>query len=141
MRISEFSPVKTREILFGQLQDGLMKSPAVSGCQSYQDLKVAAKNEEKRLIELRRRQRYLSSQSYHQNSPRKPKENAVNPSQAAAVPRRVDPHVNVTFVVALIISRKIVKLRKRKALFIRTLARNHLAPRWYIWHQDGTCFY
>ena len=78
---------ETREaILFGQLQDGLkfniMKSPAVSGCQSYQDLKVAAKNEEKRLIELRRCQRYLSSQN-HQNSPRKPKENAVNPSQAA----------------------------------------------------------
>ena len=54
---------ETREtILFGQLQEGLkygiVKSPSVSGCQSYKELCMAAKNEEKRIAGLQRRQQY-----------------------------------------------------------------------------------
>ena len=54
---------ETKEaILFGQLQAGLIyqivKSPAVSGSQSYRALCTAAKAEEKRIAELRRRQLY-----------------------------------------------------------------------------------
>ena len=54
---------ETREtFLHSQLQEGLrydlMKSPAVSGCQMYQDLCVSAKHEEKRVAELKRRQQY-----------------------------------------------------------------------------------
>ena len=55
--------METKEtILFGQLQEGLsydiMKSPSVSGSQSYKELCMAAKDEEKRVAELRRRQHY-----------------------------------------------------------------------------------
>ena len=43
-------------LLHGQLQEGLiydiMKAPAVSGCRGYKELCLAARNEEKRLIEL-----------------------------------------------------------------------------------------
>ena len=46
-----------------QLQEGrryeLMKSSAVSGAQTYQELCIAAKNEEKRLAELKKRHQYL----------------------------------------------------------------------------------
>ena len=43
-------------LLHGQLQEGLiydiMKAPAVSGCRGYKEVCLAARNEEKRLIEL-----------------------------------------------------------------------------------------
>jgi len=49
-------------LLYGQLQEGLryeiMRSPAVSGAQSYKELCVAAKNEERRLAELQKYQQY-----------------------------------------------------------------------------------
>ena len=49
--------IETRDtLLFGQLQEGLtyalMKAPAVSGAQGYQQLCLAARTEERRLIEL-----------------------------------------------------------------------------------------
>ena len=55
---------ETRDtLLHGQLQDGLkhelMRAPAVSGAQSYPELCLAARNEEKRLVELKKRQQYL----------------------------------------------------------------------------------
>ena len=55
---------ETRDtLLHGQLQDGLkhelMRAPAVSGGQSYPELCLAARNEEKRLAELKKRQQYL----------------------------------------------------------------------------------
>ena len=55
---------ETRDtLLHGQLQEGLryelMRSPAVSGAQNYKELCLAAKNEEKRLSELKKRQAYL----------------------------------------------------------------------------------
>ena len=50
-------------LLYAQLQKGLkyvlMKAPAVSSTQGYQELCVAARNEERRLNELSRRQQYL----------------------------------------------------------------------------------
>ena len=54
---------ETREmLLYGQLQEGLrdemLRSPAVSGAASYPELCVAAKSEEQRQAELKRRQQY-----------------------------------------------------------------------------------
>lgn len=52
-----------KTLLHGQLQEGLryvlMKAPAVSGARDYQELCTAAKNEERRLSELNKRQQYL----------------------------------------------------------------------------------
>ena len=49
-------------LLHGQLQESfmmeLMRSPSISGAQSYSGLCLAAKNEERRLAELKKRQRY-----------------------------------------------------------------------------------
>ena len=54
---------ETRDtLLHGQLHAGLrynlMKSHAVSGAHSYSSLCIAAKNEERRLVELKKRQQY-----------------------------------------------------------------------------------
>ena len=59
---------ETRDtLLHGQLQEGLlhklMQAPAVSGAQTYSELCLAARNEGKRLEELRRRQQYQRSLS------------------------------------------------------------------------------
>ena len=56
--------LETKEaILFGQLQEGLhmelLRGPAVSGALGYKELCAAAKNEERRLSELKKRQTYL----------------------------------------------------------------------------------
>lgn len=56
--------VETRQtLLYSQLQEGLVydliKSPAVSGADSYSQLCIAVRHEEKRLSELARRQQYL----------------------------------------------------------------------------------
>ncbi len=54
---------ETREaLLHSQLQEGLryelMEASAVSGAQTYRELCMASKNEEKRLIELRKWRNY-----------------------------------------------------------------------------------
>ncbi len=59
---------ETRDtLLHGQLQDGLkhelMRAAAVSGAIGYKELCLAARNEEKRLAELKKRQQYLLSSS------------------------------------------------------------------------------
>ena len=50
-------------LLFGQLHEGLsyilMESPAVSGALNYKELCLAAKREERRLAELKKKQQYL----------------------------------------------------------------------------------
>ena len=50
-------------LLYGQLQEGLhlqlMRAPSVSGAKKYQELVVVAKNEERRLADLKRRQEYI----------------------------------------------------------------------------------
>ena len=66
---------ETREtMLYSQLQEGLLlslvRSPSVSGCQTYKELCVAAKQEEKRLTDLRRRQLY--QQNPKGNTPKPP---------------------------------------------------------------------
>ena len=52
-------------LLYGQLQEGmqlqLMKAPAVSRARNYQELIIAAKNEEKCLADLKKRQEYARS--------------------------------------------------------------------------------
>ena len=60
----EYMTEETRKtLLHGQLQErlryALMKAPAVSGASDYQELCTAAKNEERRLNELIKRQQYL----------------------------------------------------------------------------------
>ena len=54
---------ETKEtMLYSQLQEGLLlslvRSQSVSGCQTYKELCVAAKQEEKRLADVSRRQHY-----------------------------------------------------------------------------------
>ena len=58
---------ETRDtLLYSQLQEGLkydlMKAPAVSGAQGYQQLCIAARNKERRLIELDKPRRYTETQ-------------------------------------------------------------------------------
>ncbi len=80
---------ETRDtLLHGQLQEGLrdeiMRAPAVSGAPTYKELCLTSKNEEKRLIELRKRR------GYHQppkntsriRAPEKPAESKGKKSQA-----------------------------------------------------------
>jgi len=64
---SEHLSIDTREmLLYGQLQEGLlyplMESPSVSGAQNYKELCLAAKREERRLAELKKKQQYLRVQ-------------------------------------------------------------------------------
>lgn len=59
---------ETRDtLLHGQLQEGLlyelMKVPAVTGAHKYSELCLAARNEEKQLVELKKRQEH-TRQSY-----------------------------------------------------------------------------
>ena len=54
---------ETRDaLLYSQLQEGLrdslMEGPAVSGAADYQALCIAAKNEERRQVELKKRKQY-----------------------------------------------------------------------------------
>ena len=59
-------------LLYGQLQEGLtytlMESPAVSGAQNYKGLCFAAKREERRLAELKRKQQYLKGERLQANN-------------------------------------------------------------------------
>ena len=63
-------------LLYGQLQEGLnhriMESPAVSGAADYQSLCLAAKTEEKRLAEIKKRRQYHSEHKYKNTSSSKP---------------------------------------------------------------------
>ena len=64
---------ETREmLLYGQLQEGLtytlMEPPAVSGAQDYKGLYLAAKREERRLAELKRKQQYLKGERPQANN-------------------------------------------------------------------------
>ena len=56
-------PIESKEaFLYGQLQEGLLykliESPAVSGATDYKSLCVAARNGERRLVELNRRSQH-----------------------------------------------------------------------------------
>eukprot|EP00731_Ephydatia_muelleri_P016088 Em0009g512a len=75
---------ETRDtLLLGQMQEGLkhevMKAPAVSGATSYKELCVAAKNEERRLKELQKREHYGK---IGHPTPREPtRSNVVKPAE------------------------------------------------------------
>ena len=75
--------------LHGQLQDGLryeiMKAPAVSGAQNYPELCLASRNEEKRLLELKKREQYRQT-----NIPPVWPTRTSNPS---GVPNANRPHI------------------------------------------------
>jgi len=62
----KISPETRSVLLYDQLQSGLVfelsKTPAVSGVKSYTELYLAARNEEKRLAELRKQQQYRRGQ-------------------------------------------------------------------------------
>ena len=65
-------------LLHGQLQDALkhdlMQAPAVSGAQTYQELCLAARNEEKQLAELKKRQQYMKPPTQpRQQQPQQPR--------------------------------------------------------------------
>ena len=66
--------IETREaLLYSQLHEGLtvnlMRTPAVSGAESFKQLGTAAKHEEKRLTELSRRQQYQHSPTQQKTLP------------------------------------------------------------------------
>ena len=68
---------ETREaILYGQMQEGLrwelMRSPNVSGAMAYKELCVAAKGEEHRQSELKKRQQYQKQSQSTGSNPSKP---------------------------------------------------------------------
>ena len=71
-------------LLHSQFQEGLryslMKAPAVSGAQTYKELCMAAKNEEKRLEELKKRQEY--GQVNATQVPRPPKRHQTLPASS-----------------------------------------------------------
>ena len=74
-----------KALLYSQLQEGLrytlIKSPAVSGADSYQQLCMAAKHEEKRLSELARRQQYLQGVSKSGTKPPSQQPASAKPSE------------------------------------------------------------
>eukprot|EP00731_Ephydatia_muelleri_P000008 Em0001g8a len=82
---------ETRDtLLLGQMQEGLkhevMKAPAVSGATSYKELCVAAKNEERRLKELQKREHY---DKIGHPTPREPtRSNVVKPAEKTNSTRR-----------------------------------------------------
>ena len=85
----------TREtILYGQMQEGLrlelMQSPSVSGALMYKELCVAAKTEERRQSELRKRQDYFK----HTLNPAPSKRSSARADQPAKTPSRGDQTVS-----------------------------------------------
>ena len=82
---------ETRDtLLYCQLQEGLryelMKGPAVSGATKYQELCVAAKNEEKRLAELRRRQQYSKGTQPRQSQAEHVQHTRTTPTNSQRIP-------------------------------------------------------
>ena len=87
-------PIESKEaLLYGQLQEGLLyrliESPAVSGAADYKSLCVAARNEEKHLVELNRRRQHHGfgvdttyshrKRSNQSGAPQTPRSNAQQP--------------------------------------------------------------
>lgn len=83
--------IETRHtLLHSQLQEGLrqeiMSGPAVSGAEAYQALCLAAKNEERRLLELRKRRLYHRSTMPPQLSARKDGDTILKRSEQRSKP-------------------------------------------------------
>ena len=98
----KLDPESRSIFLFTQMQDGLqqdlMRSPSVSGTLSYSELCVAAKNEEKCLVELKKRQQYKQVEKQQSSSTQASKKTG-NPWKAPssvgpckqAVKERINP--------------------------------------------------
>ena len=109
---------ETRDVLlYGKLQDGLWidlvsKALAISGAQNYQELCIAAKNEERRLAELKKRRQYAKDESFQYQT-----NQTSHSQQTPMITRRNLLSVNrldVTYVIAHIIlamTAKLIKLR------------------------------
>lgn len=86
----DLAPETRDALLHGRLHEGLrfdiMRAPAVSGSQTYTALCVAAKNEERRLIELRKRKEYQKrvGESQSQDGPRGGRKHAEHKNKAEA---------------------------------------------------------
>lgn len=68
--------------LHGGLRYDLMRSPTVSGAQSYQELCLAVRQEEKRLAELKRRQQYTRNSTSTPPHNKRPPAHTYTPSPA-----------------------------------------------------------
>lgn len=80
--------METRYILlYGQLQEGLklkiIESPAVSGAVDYSSLCLAAKAEEKRLAELKKRRQYHTDRTTKPNNTNKSEDTSRNLKQSS----------------------------------------------------------
>ncbi len=83
---------ETREaFLYGQLQEGLrydlMRSPSVSGALTYKELCMAAKNEEKRQAEMRKRKQYHKDGSALRPNYRNPEKTFAQRGQTTKQPK------------------------------------------------------
>ena len=79
---------ETRDtLLYCQLQEGLryelMKAPAVSGSSQYLELCTAAKNKEKRLADLKKRQQYATGRQHGNSKPKPVSEQKFSPNNGA----------------------------------------------------------
>ena len=74
-------------LLHGQLQDGLryeiMKAPAVSGAQTYSELCLASQNEEKRLLELKKRLQYQQTGAFKSRHAQTPSTSSASTANKA----------------------------------------------------------
>ena len=86
---------KTRNaLLHGHLQDGLrykiIKAPAVSGAQTYSELCLASQNEEKRLLELKKKLQYQQTSAFksrHTRTPNTPSASMANKARDTQSPQ------------------------------------------------------
>ena len=80
--------------LYGQLQEGLrqslMQSPNVSGALTYKELIMAAKNEERRQTELKKRKQYLNAPKASASAMSTAKSCEVKPGTSMPKPHRAD---------------------------------------------------
>ena len=78
-------------LLYGQLHEGpairIMEAPSVSGATDYSCLCVAARNEERRQIELQKRRAYQTSALRHQHASLPPQSSTRHPQQGSHQPQ------------------------------------------------------
>ena len=111
---------ETRDVLlYGKLQDSMRvdlvsKVPAISGTQSYKELCIAAKNEERRLAELKWKTQYTKKFSTQFSYPQTNTNSQWQDSGTKRMTRKINFHfkgrLDVTYVIVLITLLVIVKL-------------------------------
>jgi len=107
-------------LMHGQLQEGLkyslMSAPAVSGAQTYPELCLAAKNEERHQLELAKRKQYVPRSTQHSDYYLREKhaQSAANRSGSQSLP--ATPRKGATFAMAWITWPNIVRLPSLRAV-------------------------